>query len=164
MRRSWRPEPADRDVARYLDPEPFIESDDPEIRAAAEDAVRGVSRHRARAEALTRFVNSTVQKKPTVSLPSAREVLRTRIGDCNEHTALFVAMSRAIGIPARIAVGLAFVRGAFYYHAWPEIYIDEGARADSGFPSIRRSTSFRPTPRTSGSRAAASTSRPPSSR
>jgi transglutaminase-like putative cysteine protease len=120
--------PADRDVAQYLDPEPFIESDDPEIRGAAEDAVRGVSGTRARAEALTRFVNSTVQKKPTVSLPSAREVLRTRIGDCNEHTALFVAMSRAIGIPARIAVGLAFVRGAFYYHAWPEIYIDDGAR------------------------------------
>jgi transglutaminase-like putative cysteine protease len=53
-------------------------------------------------------------------------VLRTRIGDCNEHTALFVAMSRAIGIPARIAVGVALVRGAFYYHAWPEVYIDEG--------------------------------------
>ena len=36
-------------------------------------------------------------------------------------------MARSIGIPARIAVGLAFVRGAFYYHAWPEVYIDEGA-------------------------------------
>ena len=118
--------PADRDLAKYLKEEAFIESDDPDIRAAAEGAVRGVTGTRARAEALTRFVNSTVQKKPTVSLPSAREVLRTRIGDCNEHTALFVAMSRAIGIPARIAVGLAFVRGAFYYHAWPEIYIDEG--------------------------------------
>ena len=91
--------------------------------------MRGVAGARARAEALTRFVNATVQKKPTVSLPSAREVLRTRIGDCNEHTALFVAMSRAIGIPARIAVGLAFVRGAFYYHAWPEIYLDEGGGA-----------------------------------
>jgi transglutaminase-like putative cysteine protease len=120
--------PADRDLEQYVSPEPFIESDDPEIRAAAEDAVRGVSGTRARAEALTRFVNATVQKKPTVSLPSAREVLRTRIGDCNEHTALFVAMARAIGIPARIAVGLAFVRGAFYYHAWPEVYIDQGAR------------------------------------
>ena len=53
-------------------------------------------------------------------------MLRTKIGDCNEHTALFVAMARSIGIPARIAVGLAFVRGAFYYHAWPEVYIDEG--------------------------------------
>lgn len=119
--------PADPDVARYLRPEPFIESDDADIRTAAEEAVGLTVGTRARAEALTRFVNSTVQKKPTISLPSAREVLRTRIGDCNEHTALFVAMSRAIGIPARIAVGLAYVRGAFYYHAWPEVYIDEGA-------------------------------------
>ena len=72
-----------------------------------------------------------LDKKPTVSLPSAREVLRTRVGDCNEHTALYVAMARALGIPARIAVGLAFVRGvqgAFYYHAWPEVYIEEGGR------------------------------------
>jgi transglutaminase-like putative cysteine protease len=118
--------PLDPDVARYLTPEAFIESDDPDIRSAAEDAVRGAVGARARAEALTRFVNATLQKKPTVSLPSAREVLRTRIGDCNEHTALFVAMSRSIGIPARIAVGLAYVRGAFYYHAWPEIYLNEG--------------------------------------
>lgn len=116
----------DPDVARYLRPEAFIESDDPDIRAAAEGAVRSMTGPRAQVEALTRFVNSTVQKKPTVSLPSAREVLRTRIGDCNEHTVLFVAMSRSIGIPARIAVGLVFVRGAFYYHAWPEVYIDEG--------------------------------------
>lgn len=118
--------PVDSDLARYLNPEPLIESDDPDIRSAAEHAVRGAVGARARAEALTRFVNATVQKKPTVSLPSAREVLRTRIGDCNEHTALFVAMSRSIGIPARIAVGLAYVRGAFYYHAWPEIYLNEG--------------------------------------
>jgi transglutaminase-like putative cysteine protease len=120
--------PLDRDLEPYLGPEPFIESDDPDIKAAAESTVRGMSGTRGRAEALTRFVNSALLKKPTVSLPSAREVLRTRIGDCNEHTALFVAMARSIGIPARIAVGLVFVRGGFYYHAWPEVYIDEGAR------------------------------------
>ena len=32
----------------------------------------------------------------------------------------------SLGIPARINVGVAYVRGAFYYHAWPEVYIDEG--------------------------------------
>jgi transglutaminase-like putative cysteine protease len=56
-------------------------------------------------------------------------VLRTKVGDCNEHTALYVAMARSIGIPARIAVGLTYVRGisgAFYYHAWPEVYIEDG--------------------------------------
>jgi transglutaminase-like putative cysteine protease len=35
-------------------------------------------------------------------------------------------MARAIGIPARIAVGLVSVHGAFYYHAWPEVYLSDG--------------------------------------
>jgi transglutaminase-like putative cysteine protease len=35
-------------------------------------------------------------------------------------------MARAAGIPARISVGLASVRNAFYYHAWPEVFVDEG--------------------------------------
>ena len=39
---------------------------------------------------------------------------------------LFVAWRGRLGIPARINVGVAYVRGAFYYHAWPEVYIDEG--------------------------------------
>ena len=121
--------PADPDARRYVDPEPFIESDAPEIRAEAELAVRGVQGDRARVEQLTRYVNALLDKKPTVSLPSAREVLRTKVGDCNEHTALYVAMARSLGIPARISVGLVYVRGitgAFYYHAWPEVYLDEG--------------------------------------
>lgn len=120
------PGPADPEAQRYLAPEPLIESDAPEIRAEAEIAAGTIKDPRARAERLTRHVNGLLDKKPTLSLPSAREVLRTKIGDCNEHTALYVAMARALGIPARIAVGLAYVRGAFYYHAWPEVYLDEG--------------------------------------
>jgi transglutaminase-like putative cysteine protease len=117
---------SDPDVARFLQPEPLIESTSPEIVAEAEAAVRNVEGDRARAERLTRHVNAILEKKPTVSVPSAREVLRTRVGDCNEHTVLYVALARAIGIPARIAVGLVSVHGAFYYHAWPEVYLSEG--------------------------------------
>jgi hypothetical protein len=124
--RDLQPGSAPADLDRYLRPEPFIESDAPEIKAEAERMVAGVTGARARAERLTREVNTYVDKKPTVSLPSALEVLRTRVGDCNEHTALFVALARSIGIPSRINVGLVYVRGAFYYHAWPEVYIDEG--------------------------------------
>jgi transglutaminase-like putative cysteine protease len=47
------------------------------------------------------------------------------VGDCNEHTALYVAMARAAGLPARIATGLVQLRGAFYYHAWPEVFVAE---------------------------------------
>jgi transglutaminase-like putative cysteine protease len=117
---------ADPAAAQSLAPEPLIESDDAAIRAEAERAIAGSTDTRRRVERLTRYVNGLLEKKPTMSIPSAREVLRTRVGDCNEHTALFVAMARSLGIPARIDVGLVFVRGAFYYHAWPEIYIDDG--------------------------------------
>ena len=125
-----QPGPADPDAKRFLAPERLIESDAPEIVAEAARAVGDATRVRDKAERLTRYVNALLDKKPTVSLPSALEVLRTKVGDCNEHTALYVAMARAAGIPARIAVGLVYVRGAqgaFYYHAWPEVYVDEGA-------------------------------------
>jgi transglutaminase-like putative cysteine protease len=124
-----QPGAADPGAAAFLAAEPFLESDAPEIIAETRLALKGITGARARAERLTRYVNALLDKKPTVSLPSAREVLRTKVGDCNEHTALYVAMARAAGIPARINVGLVFVRGvqgAFYYHAWPEVYLDEG--------------------------------------
>jgi hypothetical protein len=115
------------DLSMYLAPGRFIESDDPAIVEEARAALQGVTGGpRERAERLTRHVNALLDKSPTVSLPSARDVLRTKVGDCNEHTVLYVALARAAGIPARIATGLTFVRGAFYYHAWPEVYIDEG--------------------------------------
>ena len=69
--------------------------------AEAQAAIRNVSGSRAQAERLTRHVNAILDKKPTVSLPSAREVLRTKVGDCNEHTALYVAMARAARHPCQ---------------------------------------------------------------
>jgi hypothetical protein len=129
-----RPGPLDPDLARYLAPETFIESDAPEIITEAEIATAGASGDRVRAERLTRHVSALLEKKPTVSLPSAREVLRTKVGDCNEHTALYVAMARASGIPSRVAVGLVYMRGAFYYHAWPEVYIRDGTAGGLWLP------------------------------
>lgn len=114
-------------LERFLAPEPLLESDAPEIIAEARAALRGAVTPREQAERLTRHVNAILEKKPTVSIPSAKEVLRTKIGDCNEHTALFVAMARASGIPSRVAVGLVYLHGAFFYHAWPEVYLKEGA-------------------------------------
>jgi transglutaminase-like putative cysteine protease len=35
-------------------------------------------------------------------------------------------------MPARIAVGLVFMHGAFYYHAWPEVYVAEAPSTSLG--------------------------------
>ncbi len=124
------PDKPDADLHALLAPEPFIESDAPEIVAEARSALKDIAGDRARVERLVRHVNALIEKRPTLSLPSALEVLRTRVGDCNEHTALFVALARAAGIPARIAVGLVYLRGAFYYHAWSEVWLP--AQAGNG--------------------------------
>jgi hypothetical protein len=60
-------------------------------------------------------------------------VLEAKRGDCNEHTVLFVALARAGGLPARTAAGLVYVDGRFYYHAWPEVYLDGWVAVDPTF-------------------------------
>ena len=120
--------PVPDDIEASLGPEAFIESDAPEIVAETAKALERVgvgATARRKAELLVRYVNAALEKKPTMSLPSAVEVLRTRVGDCNEHTALYVAMARAAKIPARVAIGLVSLRGAFYYHAWPEVFVGD---------------------------------------
>jgi hypothetical protein len=66
-------------------------------------------------------------------VPSAVQVLEARRGDCNEHTVLYVALARALGLPARTAVGLVYVNGAFFYHAWPEVWLGEWVAVDPTF-------------------------------
>ena len=127
-------QPLDPDAREYLAPEPFLESDDPAIRAEAAKAIAGVEGAALRAEKLVRYVHALIEKRPTISLPSAAEVLRTRVGDCNEHTVLYVAMARAAGIPARIAVGLVYLLGAFHYHAWAEAYVEDPAGRGQWLP------------------------------
>jgi transglutaminase-like putative cysteine protease len=121
------PGPGETDLSAYLRAELFIESDAPEIVAEARKAAAGATDPRLISERLVRHVAALLEKKPTVSLPSALEVLRTGVGDCNEHTVLYVAMARALKVPARIAVGLVYLRGGFYYHAWPEVYVQESS-------------------------------------
>src|SRR2546422_771175 len=64
------------------------------------------------------------------AVPSALQVLEGRVGDCNEHAVLFVALARAAGLPARTVVGLVPVDGRFYYHAWAEVYLGDWVAVD----------------------------------
>ncbi len=110
--------------APWLAAEPFVQRDHPEIQAAAQVATGESSGAWARASALYEWVYRTVEKDVALGLPSALEVLRGRRGDCNEHTVLYTALARAVGVPTRIAIGLVWsdeLEG-FYYHAWPEVW------------------------------------------
>jgi transglutaminase-like putative cysteine protease len=128
------------DLREALEPEPLIQSDDPRIVEAADrfSERRPYQRQNPRrvAERLNRAVFELLEKSITISVPSAVQVLESRRGDCNEHTVLFVALSRALGLPARTAVGLVYVDGSFYYHAWPEVWLDEWVAVDPTFGQV----------------------------
>lgn len=98
----------------------------PELLARARAVVGDAPNRLEAARRLNRFVYEYVQKVPVVGVPNGIEVLREGRGDCNEHTALFVSLARAVDIPARIAAGLVYstrLGDAFYYHAWPEVQL-----------------------------------------
>ncbi len=122
------------DFRETLEAEPLIQSDDPRIQ---EEARRAVGRWQrdpgAVAGILTTHVDRMLDKSVTFSIPSALQVLDSRQGDCNEHTVLYVALARALGLPARTAVGLVYLDGSFFYHAWPEVWLGEWVAVDPTF-------------------------------
>jgi hypothetical protein len=113
---------AEEERKRFLAPDGFIQSDDPEIVRFAE-RISGDTEGVDRVRAISTWVYENIAKSPTLSIPSATEILEQRVGDCNEHAVLFTALSRAAGIPTRIATGLTYASGQFYYHAWAEVYL-----------------------------------------
>jgi len=125
------------DLSDALEPEPLIQSDDSRIvrRARELTAYRTQWSQQPKdvARQLTTSVYHMLDKSITFSVPNAVQVLETLQGDCNEHTVLYVAMARALGLPARTAVGLVYVDGAFFYHAWPEVWLDEWVAVDPTF-------------------------------
>jgi hypothetical protein len=118
---------------RDLRAEPLLQVNDRDIVALAVRIAGNERDPRVVAERINRWVHDSLQKAITISVPNAVQVLRTRRGDCNEHTQLFVALARAAGIPARISTGLAYVNGRFYYHAWPEVRLRDWVAVDPTF-------------------------------
>jgi transglutaminase-like putative cysteine protease len=123
---------------RTIDPadtraEPLLQSTDPEIVRLAY-RIHGRSRSpREVAERINTWVHDSIKARITFGVPNALQVLHDRSGDCNEHTQLYVALARARGLPARIAAGLAYVDGKFYYHAWPEVFLGDWVAVDPTF-------------------------------
>src|SRR2546426_3966679 len=78
----------------------------------------------------TTLFRSNLAQRPTATSPGALRALEARLGDCNEHAVLYVALARAAGLPARTAAGLVPVHGRFYYHAWAEVYLGDWVAVD----------------------------------
>ncbi len=123
------------DVEKYLASDAFITSDHDKVKALAKEVTGDAQDDWDKAVLLLGWVYENIQKKQTLSVPNALEVLRVRQGDCNEHAVLFTALARAAGIPARVAVGLAWddETKTFGYHAWTEVFAQRWLPMDPTF-------------------------------
>ena len=144
------------EAASELASEPLIQSADPRIVSAARQAA-GSGRGGAGsagggadpavvARRLNAWVYRTLEKDIALTVPSALDVLAAKRGDCNEHTVLYVALARALGLPARSAVGLVYVDGSFYYHAWPEVWLGRWVAVDPTLGQFPADASHSPIP------------------
>ncbi len=118
---------------KYLSPEPFIESDHPDIIKKVDMILKGENDPIKAAQKILLWVYERLEKKPVISIPDALTVLNIMEGDCNEHAVLLTALLRSAGIPARPVAGITFNNGKFYYHAWVEAYLGKWISMDGVF-------------------------------
>ena len=104
---------------------PYIQTKNQRITDLAQAEAGEETNDLNRIKILAEWVFENLEKRPVLGIPDALTTLSTRMGDCNEHAALFAALARNAGIPTRIASGVTFFEGAFYYHAWNEVCLDD---------------------------------------
>jgi len=107
-------------------PDPKANADHPAVVALARASAGDLPGRYAAAVRLAEVVDRRVEQAYGASQDRASDVLASGKGDCTEHAVLFVALARALGIPARGVHGLVYARyadgkDALYWHAWAEV-------------------------------------------
>ena len=122
----------DEAIIEALKPNRYLQSDHEDIIKLARKAVGGTKDAGEAARRIEAFVADYIDNKDlSVGYASAVEVVRSRQGDCSEHAVLAAAMCRAVGIPAQMVTGIAYVDDwsglqGFGGHAWVQVYIGRG--------------------------------------
>src|SRR4029079_14969414 len=132
-------EQTDSSLRLYLSPAEFIDSDHERVRAKARQAAGSASDPVEQARVLYRAVRDEIRYDPYIDYTDpetyrASSVLAKGHGYCVGKASLYVALCRAVGIPARL--GLADVKNhlatprlletvgtdVFAYHGYVEVH------------------------------------------
>lgn len=121
---------SDKAALAAMKPARYVQSDDKRIVTLARKAVGDAADAADAVRRIEKFVAGYIHKKNlAVGYATASEVALSRQGDCTEHAVLAAAMCRAVGIPAQVVVGVAYVprfggrKHVFGPHAWVRAYI-----------------------------------------
>jgi len=119
----------DAAILKSMEPTRFLQSDNKQVIELARRAVGGTKDAAEAAKKIEAFVAGYIENRSlSVGYASAAEVVASRQGDCSEFAVLTAAMCRAVGIPAQVVAGVAYVddflgQRGFGGHAWTQAYI-----------------------------------------
>jgi len=146
------------ELKKYLEPEDYIESEDPVLVNKALEIVEGSTDSWEAAVRISKWVSEEIKGAVPGGI-TARKTFDTRSGECGGHSRLLAALCRGAGIPARVVAGCMYTSyygGSFGQHAWNEIYMGEAGWipvdatafeidfVDCGHIRLGESTSFNP--------------------
>jgi len=117
------------EAAKYLGQEPSA-SDHDQVRAIATKAIEGAQDDLMRARALyDRVLDDMLYQKAGEGWGQGDVMHACSVGsgNCTDYHAYFIALARAVGIPARFAIGAAVASerdqgGVDGYHCWAEFF------------------------------------------
>jgi hypothetical protein len=132
------PLPPDKSTAPFLEPGEFIQSNDAGIRELATTIAGDEKNSWVIANKIYEWLRENIKYSLSYGYASAKEVLKTRQGDCSEFAVLFAALSRSLGIPTKVCSGLAYWdwNDKLTGHAWNEVYVGKWVAIDAALRQV----------------------------
>ncbi len=119
----------DAEFAQFLKATTEFAADNEEVKNQAKQ-IAGTDRDAWKvARKLAEWTFKNLEWKLVTSADAA-QTLATREADCSEFSALYVAMARSLGLPARMVTGLAYSGNSFGGHAWVEVWVGKWIELD----------------------------------
>ena len=115
-----------RELARFLSPSPYIESNDAKIKLVAANEAQDAAEPWLQAHQLFTWTRANLKYQFAEAIKPAVQALEDREGDCEELSSLFIALCRARKIPARAV----WVPG----HTYPEFYLEDADGVGHWYP------------------------------
>lgn len=116
--------PIDESFQLYLKSEPFLEQTEA-IKQLAQKIAGNESPYQAAEKIFTWVAQNFKYEYPPSQRGAENLDLQNLCGDCGEYSSLFVALCRAVGIPAKIDIGFFITPSSeINEHAWASIYLE----------------------------------------
>ena len=119
----------DPEFAQYLKATTEFAADNEDVKKTAKEIAGTDSDAWSVARKLADWTFKNLEWKHVTNADAA-QTLATREADCSEFSALFVAMARSLGLPARMVTGLAYGGNSFGGHAWVEVWVGKWVELD----------------------------------